>query len=285
MSKYVCYNEDLIQTDGFKISPENRAFCYGDGIFETIRCLNSTPLFFDKHYQRLRSALYHLKINLPAHITEEFLKAQIYRLLQKNRIYKGARVRLNIFRSEGGLFSPINNQASFMITCNPLPSELFELNEKGMSLGIFRDVPKYQNVYSQFKTMNALNYVLAGHWKTEQGFGECVITNTDGYLIEGLSSNIFCIINNKIVTPAIETGCVNGTMRSTVFEVALKLKIPVVETMKLSENILMQSEEVFFTNAIQGIAWAGAYNEKRYFHFKASKFVELLNNRVKSQIS
>ena len=284
MSKYICYNEELIKTEELKISPENRAFSYGDGIFETIRCLNSNPLFLDKHYQRLRSALYHLKIDLPTDYTEGFFKTQIYRLLQKNRLYKGARIRLNVFRSEGGLFSPTNNRASFLISSSPLPTELFKLNEKGLSIGIFRDVPKYQNVYSQFKTMNALNYVLAGHWKVQNDLGDCIITNSDGYLIEGLSSNIFCVIDDKLITPAIETGCVNGTMRSTIFDIAEILKLPVVETMKLNEKVLMQADEVFFTNAIQGITWAVAYKDRRYFHFTATKLMDRINESVKTQI-
>ncbi len=280
MSKYICCNGEFIRANEFLISPDNRAFNYGDGIFESIRCKNSQPFFFDKHYQRLRNALYQLEIELPREYTEEYFRLNIYRLLQKNRIYKGARVRLTIFRADGGLFTPSDSTAQFVLSAKPLDSEVFVLNDKGLNIGIFKNICKPSNIFSQFKTNNALIYVLAAKWKLAHKYDDVLIMNTDGFLIEGVSSNIFCVIKDKLVTPAIESGCVNGIMRSVIFELASELKIPVVETLKLNEKVLDQADEIFFTNAIQGISWVVSYQERRYYHFVATKLLTALNKAV-----
>lgn len=285
MSKYMSYNGDFILTNEFRISPDNRAFNYGDGIFETIRCLNSRPLFFSKHYHRLRNALYELQIDLPAQFTEEFFRINIYKLLQKNRIYKGARIRLNIFRSEGGLYTPIDNSAQFVMSVKELSEEEFVLNSEGIIIDVFDEIRKPINSLAQFKTNNALLYIIAAQWKARKKIGDCIIKNQDGFLLEGVSSNVFCVIDKKIITPAIESGCVNGTMRATVFEIADQINIPIVETLRLNEKVLLQADEIFFTNAIQGIVWTVSYKERRYFHFVASKLLAELNKLVAKEIS
>lgn len=284
MSKYLLYNGDLILTEDFKISPDNRAFNYGDGIFESIRCLNSKPLFFDKHYQRLRNALYELQIELPKEFSEDYFRQNIYKLLQQNRIYKGARVRLNIFRSEGGLYTPSDNKAQFILSAKSLQHEEFILNSEGITIGIYDEIRKPFSPFAQFKTSNALLYIMAAKWKAAHKLDDCIIKNQDGYLIEGVSSNIYCVIDNKIITPAIESGCVNGTMRSTIFNLAAYLKIPIIETLKLNEKVLHQADEIFFTNAIQGIVWVVSYEERRYYHFIASKILMELNKIAAKEI-
>jgi branched-subunit amino acid aminotransferase/4-amino-4-deoxychorismate lyase len=282
MSKYICYNGEFVRANEFLISPDNRAFNYGDGIFESIRCNNSQPFFFDKHYQRLRNALYQLEIELPKEYTEEYFRHNIYRLLQKNRIYKGARIRLTIFRADGGLFGPSDNTARFVLSAKPLEFEEFVLNPVGLNIGIFKNICKPLNIFSPFKTNNALIYVLAAKWKSDHEYDDALIVNTDGFIIEGVSSNVFCVIKGKLVTPAIESGCVNGIMRSVVFELASELKIPVVETLKLNEKVIGQADEIFFTNAVQGIFWTVSYQERRYYHFVASKLLKALNESIRN---
>lgn len=285
MSKYINYNGELVQSDIALLSAGNRAFCYGDGVFETIRCRNSEPLFFDKHYLRLRNALHHVKMELPASCTEEYFRIQINSLLQKNRFYKGARVRLNVFRSEGGLYTPTSRQAEFIITSTELENEFFEQNEKGLHIGIYEEMRKEINPLARFKTSSALLNVMASIWKTENDFNDCLLTNTAGHLIESLSSNLFCVIDNKLVTPAIESGCVDGTMRRTVIELAMKNNLPVAEVTALQKKHLLEADELFLTNAIQGITWVGAFGHKRYFHFVSTNLLRLLNQEVKSQLA
>ncbi|MBN2485068.1 MAG: aminotransferase class IV [Bacteroidales bacterium] len=284
MSHYLNINGEQIKADAPVLTHTNRAFCYADGVFETIRCLNSQPLFFDKHYQRLRNALYYLKIELPAEYTENYFGLQVYNLLQRNRIYKGARARLTVFRDDGGLYTPAKCSAGYLLSVEPLPGEKYELNQAGIHAGIFNGLKKPVNYLSQFKTCNALLFVMAGCWKKEQGLDDCFILNQAGAIIETLASNIFLVKNEKIITPSIESGCVDGTMRRNVIELLAQHNLPVIESGGFTETHLLAADEIFITNAIAGINWIGAYKDKRYFHFMSSKITQLLNLEVEKQL-
>ena len=238
MAKYLCYNGEQLLSTAPVLTATNRSFIYGDGVFETIRCRNSHPLFFEKHYQRLRRALYHLKINLSSEYTEEYFRHEIYRLLQRNRIYNGAKIRLSVFRKEGGLYTPSQDNSDFIIIADSLDSEIFEINEKGLKLGVYTDNYKSLSTFSAYKTSNALINVLAGKWKKENGFDDCLLVNAAGDLVEAVSSNVFFVKNNKLLTPAVEAGCVDGTMRRNIMELAVKNKIPVVESKEIKKERL-----------------------------------------------
>lgn len=284
MMNHVNLNGQQLKFEEAAILPSNRSFSYGDGVFETIRCLNSQPLFFDKHYQRLRNALYHLKIELSPEFTENYFRLQIQNLLQRNRIYKGARARLSVFRNEGGLYTPSNNTAGFVIIVEPLGTEKFELNAVGYHIDIFRELLKPVNFLSQFKTSSALLFIMAGLWKKEQKLDDCFILNQSESIIESLASNIFLVKGGKLITPSVESGCVDGTMRRTILEIAVKNNIAFIETDGLNENHLLSAEEVFITNAVAGIHWVSAYKDKRFFHTTSSKLVKLLNDEADKQM-
>jgi branched-chain amino acid aminotransferase len=283
MSNYLNFNGKQIKSEEPVLKHTNRVFCYGDGVFETIRCLNSEPLFFDKHYQRLRNALYHLKIELSAEYTENYFRLIIHNLLQRNRIYKGARARLAVFRNDGGLYTPTNHSSDFLLTVEPLSTENYELNHAGLHIDIYNEIQKPVNILSQFKTSSALFFVMAGLWKKEQKLDDCLILNQSGLIVESLASNIFLVKNDKLITPSVESGCVDGTMRRTILEIAVKNNIPVIETEGINENHLISANEAFVTNAVSGVQWISAYKDKRYFHTMASRLIALLNEEVNNQ--
>ncbi len=280
MGKYVCNNGTLCLSDTPVIAVNNRAFNYGDGVFETIRCLSSEPLFFDKHYARLVNSLAILSIELPSEYSENYFRFHINRLLQKNRIYKGARVRLTVFRESGGFYSPKTNKACFVITAGELPEEKYTLNTKGLNAGIFKENKKPVNKLSGIKSCNSLFFVLAGLWRQQQELDDCFIVNDKGRIVEGLSSNVFLVKNNVLFTPSISSGCVTGTMRRTVMELAENQGVSTKEVDGFTEGNLKIADEVFFTNAIQGIRFVAGIEDRRYYHKMASFLVNELNSKI-----
>jgi branched-subunit amino acid aminotransferase/4-amino-4-deoxychorismate lyase len=280
MSKYACFDGRYVKTDEPAIKAGNRAFCYGDGLFETIRCLNSQAIFFEKHYQRLCNSLIQLKINLPAEYTENYFRLIIHNLLQKNRIYKGARARLQVFRNEGGFYTPSDNTAAFLLSADELESEKFMLNEKGLQIDCFTDITKTANRLSSIKSCNALLFVMAGIWKSEQGLDEVFILNQHGFITESLASNVFLVQADKLITPSIASGCIDGIMRRTILEIAAEQNIQVIESDKIQVQHILAADEVFLTNAILGISWVGGYKDRRYFHNFSSKLIKLLNEKI-----
>ena len=249
MSKYICYNGDIKLANEPIIKADNRSFNYGDGVFETIRCLSSKPFFFDKHYNRLIDSLAILKISLPSEYTEEYFRHQIERLLQKNRIYKGARVRLTVFRNSGGLYTPIDKMGSYIITVSSLQEELFALPANGLRIGIYTENKKQVNPFSHLKACNSLFYIMAGIWKKENNLDDCLILNQENRIIEGLSSNIFLVKDNILFASNTSCGCVDGTMRRTIIELVSN-KLDVKQVNGFTEQSLLSSVLSYYSISI-----------------------------------
>ena len=281
MSKYVNYNGELKLSEDGLLMADNRSFCYGDGFFETIRCLSSKPLFFDQHYLRIKHSLKALKIELPREFSQSFFEQEIFRLLQRSRLYKGVRVRIAFFRKSGGLYTPKNNTLEYLITAAELPDEIYTLNQQALKVGVFTQLFKAQNFLSRIKSSNAQLYVMAGLWKQESGFDDCFICNEEGLIVEALSSNLFIVKDNTLLTPNIKSGCVAGTMRNTILNIAEANDIKVYFNNGLRANEILDADEIFLTNAIQGIQSVTAFRSRRYFHTMAKFLLDQLNGNIK----
>ena len=277
--QYLILNDKLLRTDEVHIDCFNRSFLYGDGLFETIRCTGTNPLFFDLHWKRLTDGMKVLKMKTGKGFTLTFVKNAIERLLNKSRIYKGARVRLTVFRNSGGFYTPEDNGISWLVQASAIKDEVFELNQKGLSIDMYDEVRKPVDRFANLKTNNALLYVMAGIWRREQGLDECFIQNQYGRIAEMISSNVFIAKENKLTTPPLSEGCIAGTMRQTIIQLAVGAGYTIEEKGILEKNIL-EADEIFITNAIQGIRWVGAYKDRRYFNFVTKRLINLLNQKL-----
>ncbi|OFX17057.1 MAG: hypothetical protein A2033_15765 [Bacteroidetes bacterium GWA2_31_9] len=261
------------------ISLNNRSFKYGDGFFETIHVCKSKIQFLNFHFERIIDSAQKLKMKLPSHFNEDFLKNDILKLLNKNKFYLGARVRLSIFRKDGGLYTPESNLASYTIEAEKLPIHIYELNKIGLKIGIYDEIKKQISVLSSIKSNNSLIYILASIYKTEKNFDDCLLLNEHNDIIEATSSNLFVVKNNVIYTNSTSSGCVNGVMRNAIIDLAISQKYIVYDDCIFKEADLIEADEIFLTNAISGIKWVMSFKDRRYFNKVSKKLIEELNNQ------
>jgi branched-chain amino acid aminotransferase len=279
MHNYVDYNGSLLPAEQSFLMIDNRAFRYGDAIFESIRITNGKPQFLVEHFIRISKGLKLLKMQLPDFLSMELLEVKINDLAKKNEIISDARVRVTIFRNAGGWYTPTDNSTSYVIEIYPIESVGYDLNFKGYTVDLFPDYRKQQNALSNIKTGNSLLYVLAGIHKTQQQLDDCILLNDNSHIIEATSSNIFAVKNGVLYTPPINEGCVDGVMRRKIIEIAQANRIAVYE-ISILQNVLLSADELFLTNATNGIRWIVAYKQKRYFNNTAKKLVEQLNLHI-----
>lgn len=270
------YNGHLISLYEPAVSFTNRAFRYGDSIFESIRVANGKVMFLRDHISRLKLGMTVLRMNLPAEFNTENIDALIQLLLVKNHLGRDARIRMTVFRNEGGFYTPETNDISFLIEAEAMDCEGYELNQKGLWADIYTDMKKQINKLSNIKHGNALFYVMAGLAKTSMKLDDCFLINENGSICEAISSNIFVVKNGALYTPPITDGCVDGIMRKQIFRLSSTYKILTFES-PLTVNSLMNGDEVFLTNAINGLQWVGQYKSKFYTNRMATFFVEKLN--------
>ena len=225
---------------------------------------------------RLIEGMKVLKLNYPVEFNVPFFEREILTLLTKNEIVESARIRLSIDRKAGGNYLPTSNHIDYLIEVEPLLENHFVLNAEGLSVGLYEQMKKQVNILSPYKTKNCLIYIMGKLKAKEKGLDDLLILNDKLGIIESTSSNLFIASNGVLYTPGIDLGCLGGTMRMQIINLAIKHNIKVYEC-NISPQNLLAADELFLTNAIKGIVWVKSFRTKEYGNTISEKLVEYLN--------
>jgi len=284
LSADLIYNGEFYPSNQPILSINNRSFRYGDGLFESIRVVNGEVYNFEAHFTRLIEGMRMFNIETPEYFTIEYFENQIKSLIQHNGIHKGGRVKLTIYRKgEVASYYSETNEPGFIIEAESFSSNEFELSTDGIDIDVFDEITKPLNKYASFKTTNAFFYVSAIHAAKEKGLGDHLLINEKMNIIESTNSNFFIVSNGILYTPPLSSGCVGGTMRMKVINLALANNIKVYES-SITAGHLLSCDEIILTNAIQGIKWVRSYKTKRFFHKMADQLVKFLNEDTRAVI-
>lgn len=281
-ASFINYNGNILPAGQPLFGPDNRSFRYGDGLFESLRIINGNIMHLPLHAKRLEEGMKALK--LKGQLSTELLRTEITTLARSNKYFKDARVRISVFREDGGFYIPEGNNFRYLIEMQDIPGKGYELNKQGLIIGLFEEIRKAPGPLSNFKTNNSLPYVLAGIYRTEQQWDECLLLNTNGNLTEAITSNVFLVKNNVLYTPALSEGCIGGVMRLLILTLAAENGIQAAER-PIPPEALLEADEVFITNAAMGIRWVGGYASKRYFGKLSKELTAILNKRSETVTS
>lgn len=279
--KYIVYDGVLRHTDTFFIRSTNRAFRFGDGLFETIHYHKGKLLFWNSHYDRMVQGMAALRFFRGGFPLKEELEAQVLDLLVKNRVFNDARVRISLFRRGEGLYTPDNLSCSWLIEVEPLNVKGYQWSEEGLHMGFYIDFPRHFSPASPFKTLSAQANILAGIYAREHGLNDAYVVNGKGRFVESVSSNIFWMKEDALFTPAVSSGCVDGIMRKEIIRLAKAEGVLVMENQGATEEDLLNADELFLTNVISGIRWVVALKNQRFY----SRVAKVLYERLCQAIS
>lgn len=274
---YIYHNGRFLNANEPCIELSNRGFRYADGFFESIRVVNGKPVFFANHFTRIIEAMKTFKFETPVGFSQEGLRAEVQALIEKNEIHEGGRARITFTRKSEGFYSPESNDMEYIIEANSKVDNQFTLNESGIVVDLYPTMKKQINKFSSFKNLNCQIYVHASIFAREKMLDDVLIQNENMGIIESTVSNIFLVSNGVLYTPGVVEGCVGGTMRMTVVNLALQNNIKVYECNLTPQNLLA-ADEIFLTNAITGVKWVSSYRTKRYFNNTAKKIISLIND-------
>lgn len=230
------------------LSSQNRTFKYGDGLFETIKYENDSIYFLEDHYFRLMSSMRMLRMEIPMYFTLDFFEQEILKSIHKNKL-KSARVRVTVFRKEGGLYTPVTNKIDYLIEVERLNKEV----KPAYIIDIFTDFYNYSGMLSTLKTTNRLLNVLGGIYASENNLDNCILINEKKMVVEALNGNIFMVVGNSIKTPPLTEGCIKGIARKKIIETITNLSNYKLEETAILPFELLKSDEIFITNVIKGI--------------------------------
>jgi branched-chain amino acid aminotransferase len=272
---YINYNGEILPQDSQLLTVANRAFKYGDGLFESMRLMKGKLKFADLHAERLQKGMKALKIDGYSQTDSWFLKEKVEELARRNKVKHG-RLRLTVFRDSEGFYTPTQNKMGYCLELTPFDEPRYFLNERGLIMDVYTELLKPLNWLSNIKTCNSLTYVMAGIYKQQHRLDETFLLNQNGYLCEAGAANLFVWYQNHLYTPALSEGCVDGIMRQVVIKLAKDNNIPFTEA-QINAEVLNQADEVFLTNATKGIQWVMGYGVKRYFNRVSKGLIDELN--------
>lgn len=279
MSKFINIDGKIIPEAEISLAPNNRAYLYGDGCFETIKVVKGKPINIENHIARILSGAEILRLRIPSYFSAHYFKIQISELIHHSNHKLGGRARLSFDRSPGGTYMPTTNEVTYTIEFMPDDTDGFALNERGLEVDIYNDIKKPINKLSTIKTKNGLIYVMASIDAQEKQLDDMLIQNEKRSIIESSSSNIFVVSNSVLYTPSLDEGVLAGTMRMTLINLALKAGIKVYECAIMPQHLLA-ADELLLTNAISGIKWIGGFRTKRYRNEMAKRLTQLLNESL-----
>ncbi|SFD01722.1 4-amino-4-deoxychorismate lyase [Bacillus sp. OV322] len=245
---YMYMNGEIIDEKEAAISPFDHGFLYGLGLFETFRIYDGHPFLLDDHISRINEGLHELNIDFSC--TRGEIMLIIDRLMHANEC-RNARLRLNISAGEApvGLQSVPYTSPNVIMLMTPAVSAVELQAKKGVILQTRRNTPE---TAIRLKSHHYLNNVKA---KLEIGNKtdiEGIFLTENGYIAEGITSNLFWVKEGFLYTPEINTGILNGITRQWIIKLAGQMGFPIAEGRFLPEDLL-EADEFFYTNSVQEI--------------------------------
>jgi branched-chain amino acid aminotransferase len=270
-----------IQPSDANLLVNNRAFLYGDGVFETLKILDNKVLFLEEHYFRLMSSMRVVRMEIPMYFTLEYFEEQLLLLAHAKSISASARVRITVYRNQGGYYLPIQNEVSFLIDAVALVHSLYFFESLSYEVDLYKDFYVTKQLLSSIKTTNKLINITGSIFAKENGLDNCLLLNDSKNVVEALQGNLFMLMGNQLITPPVSEGCLNGVMRKQIIDLVKKIEgIELVEA-PISPFDLQKADELFITNVIKGIQPITKYRKKEFTSTIASKLLVLLNAKIK----
>ena len=277
-------NGTVLDSQNNVLDSNNRGFLYGDAVFETLRVVGQKPFFWEDHYFRLMASMRLMRMEIPMSFTPEFLLEEIQKTLLP--IHSNVtRVRLTVFRNSGGRYLPASNNVQFLIVSESLTNEFFVSDTSDCFVDLFKDFYVPTSMLSTLKTNNRSLNVIGSRYAQDNDLHNCILLNDQKQVVEFLNGNLFVVQGKTIKTPPITSGCIKGIVRKQLIQCIDNHLDYTVEETEISPFELQKSDELWVTNAIQGIRPVSRYRKKNFANKVALTFTELLNDWAKKSIS
>ena len=248
-------NLPLISVNGVldaAISPMDRGFAYGDGIFETCRYSNGSIPLWNYHRERLLDSAARLNIPVNDHLLSQYLDSLLMHLSDEG--IAQAVVKITVTRGVGGRGYRLPAQAipTYCVGIFPGIRLQSEQYRNGVAVRICGLRLSQAPALAGMKHLNRLEHILArAEWQDE--FAEGLLLDAQGRVIEATVSNLFVVKNNQLYTPDLSGAGVAGIMRKTIIEKLAPMLGLACHIVDMELNFLRAADEVFLCNSVYGI--------------------------------
>lgn len=248
MSLQIYVDGKMYPKEEAKISVFDHGLLYGDGVFEGMRSYGGKVFRMQDHMVRLYESARAIHLKVPISMQE--MEAAVYETLKTNQIVDGY-IRLMVTRGPGNLgLDPYQcPKAGIIIIADKItlyPAKYYEEGLEIVTASTIRNHPAALN--PRIKSLNYLNNILAKMEGLKAGCIEALMLNSKGEVAECTGDNIFLVKNNRLLTPPIDAGILDGITRRAVIELAREQGVDVAET-NLSRHDVYVADECFLTGS------------------------------------
>jgi branched-subunit amino acid aminotransferase/4-amino-4-deoxychorismate lyase len=272
MHKSVSYNHQIIPFSEINLPGISSAALYGKGVFTTLAIYESNPFMWRKHWFRLNNHAAELGIDLD-NFKEEAVFESLLNLISENEA-SDARARLTFFDTSEPIVWSVDGvpNTSLLIQTAELRQITDELN-----LGVSPFSINSNSFLANIKSCNYLDNILAFEDSKQHGFDEAIRLNQRGEITSACLANVFWFNGEKLFTPHLNTGCIAGTTRELVAEIAKEIGVDYFETIA-NLNEILSADEVFLTSSGLSIASVGCVEEVKFDRVSTKIFQRKLND-------
>ena len=232
----------------------DEGYGFGLGLFETILLYNGKPVFLDEHLARINKSIVDLGLNIGK--------------LEKNEVFQYLNNSKNILEYEVLKIVLSEKNRLFLKREYTYTEKDYQ---KGFSLNISKVRRNESSIFTFHKTLNYGDNILEKRKSKKLGYDEPIFLNSKNQITEGATSNIFAVIGNKIYTPKLSCGLLNGIVRQYIIS-----NYDVIEK-EIDVEFLNHADEIFLTNSLFGIMPVNNLEGKVF----KSKAISILQNYKK----
>jgi aminodeoxychorismate lyase len=235
----------------------DRGFMYGDGLFETMRVVNSRPFRMAQHLERMTRGADFLKIKCP--FTPKELQDFAGQLIEQNQM-PDAVLRVVLTRGPGkrGYTPGAGGKPTLAMSLHAAPPLDVENPVRWRLVTSSIRIPAGDPMAS-FKTMSKLVHVMARMEAVEKGADEALMVNTNGEVAEAASGNLFWVSRGRVCTVPTGCGVLPGITRAVVLEICQTLGLPTDQRV-IKPAALRNSEGIFITQSAFGVVPVVAFD-------------------------
>lgn len=252
------------------ISPLNRGFLYGDGIYEVWRTYDGSLFAWEEHFARLESSARALYLDMP--FTRDQIRQEIQRTVEAFRAATGIPgdlyIRLQVTRGAGpiGLDTALADRTDFLLLVQPCPRNSEAVQQNGLTLSIARSLRRnpVDALNPAWKTGNYLNNILCLREARARGADDVVILNQSGEITEAATSNIAFVRQGEVFTPPLAAGILNGITRGFLMRAVAPAAGLRVREESIRPEALAVMDECFLLSSTKDISPVGAIDDLRF---------------------
>jgi branched-chain amino acid aminotransferase len=248
--RHVFHNEQLVPLEKVRLSPGQAGLFNGWGIFTTLRITQGEAFAYERHWRRLEKDAALLRLPMPYPAAR--VRVHLQEVVRANEVSEGCG-RIYLIHNQAGVWRSGENfpPVDLIIYTGGLPSHhepaRLTVRENGRHAG---------SPLAGAKVTSWLTNVWALSEAQGEGYDEALLLNERGEVAECTAANIFCVRAGKVLTPPLNSGCLEGVTRGILMEIAPDAGLAVTEQALRPED-LYSADEVFISSTSRNLLGVG----------------------------